>query len=179
MYQWIICLLLVGCHEVEHSNTRRETFSGRYSEIALYHAEVPPHWERVETEGDRTDTKLPICSYKIGEDLLTLHNFPYSSIEQRISPEAQVERWKRQVPGEIYDVMPFSNSGFGGFRLETKGMIAYAMQLTPLIFRSITGPDQKADYTIKFMGDIEKNRQDVDAFAESFEWITPIEYGKL
>lgn len=185
---WIFCFLLVGCHEVDHANTQKETFSGRYKNTAIYQADVPFHWERLDPTGDLTDTKMPICSYKIGEDTLTLHNFPYSNIEERIPPEAQIKRWQAQIPNGDYDITPFSNGGFGGFRLEAtdekKGMIAYTMQLTPVIFRffPVNELDLKADYTIKLTGSpesIERNRRDVDAFALSFEYITPIEYGKL
>ena len=185
---WIFCLSLVGCHEIEHSHTRKETFSGRHKEAHIYHAEVPLHWERIDTVADLTDTKTPICSYKIGDDILTLHNFPGTQLEQRIPPEAQIKRWQDQIPKGIYDITPLSNGGFGGFRLEAaneeKGMIAYAMQLTPVIFRSFpeSEPDLKADYTIKFTGNldsIEQTRADIDAFALSFELIAPIEYGKL
>lgn len=185
---WIFCFLLVGCHEIEHPNTRRETFLGRHGKLAIYHADVPFHWERIDTVNDLTDTKIPICSYKIEDAILTLHNFPYTALEMRIPPEAQVKRWQDQIPNGIYDTTPLANSGFGGFRLEAvneeKGVIAYAMQLTPVIFRALPSNDLdlKADYTIKFTGSpesIEKNRRDVDAFALSFEWISPIEYGKL
>lgn len=183
---WIFCFFLVGCHEVEHPNTKKELFSGRHKKTEIYHADVPFHWERVETLTDLTDTKTPICSYKIGDDILTLHNFPYTEIENRIPPEAQIKRWQDQIPHGIYDITPLSNGGFGGFRLEStneeKGMIAYAMQLTPVIFRSFNDPDLKADYTIKFTGNLDSidlNRRDIDAFALSFEFIAPIEYGKL
>lgn len=185
---WIFCLSLVGCHEPEHFQTRKENFSGRHKDAHIYHAEVPLHWERIDTLAELTDTKIPICSYKIGDDILTLHNFPYAQLEQRIPPEAQIKRWQDQIPKGIYDITPLSNGGFGGFRLEAanenKGMIAYAMQLTPVIFRSFSEneTDLKADYTIKFTGNldsIELNRKDVDAFALSFEFIAPIEYGKL
>ena len=185
---WIFCFLLVGCHEIEHSNTKKETFSGRHKDVAIYQAEVPFHWERMDNTGDLSDTKIPICSYKVGENILTIHNFPYATIEERIPPEAQINRWKSQIPNGDYDITPLSNGGFGGFRLEAsdeeRGMIAYAMQLTPVIFRSFPAAelDLKADYTIKLVGNlesIEKNRKDVEDFALSFEHIAAIEYGKL
>lgn len=185
---WIFCLLLVGCQEIEHSPTKKETFSGRYKNAEIYQADVPLHWERVDTVSGLEDTKIPICSFKIGDDILTLHNFPYTELDQRIPPEAQIKRWQNQIPHGVYDITSFSNGGFGGFRLEAvdenKGMIAYAMQLTPVIFRALSPnePDLKADYTIKFTGNldsVEMNRADVDAFALSFEYIVPIEYGKL
>lgn len=110
------------------------------------------------------------------EGLLTLHTFPYATLEQRIPPEAQIERWKRQT-GEC-DTSFFANGGFGGIRLESEDMIAYAMQLSPLLFRNCS-TELKADYTLKFMGSVEKHRKDIDAFAESFEWIQPILYENL
>lgn len=185
---WIFCFLLVGCQDSLPSHAHKETFAGRYIDQPIYQAEVPPHWERVDTKGDLTDSKTPICSYKIGSGILTLHNFPYSSLEQRIPPEAQIRRWENQIPDGIYDVTPFANGGFGGFRLEAsndeKGMIAYSMQLTPLIFRAFSEntPDLKADYTIKFTGSLDsinQSRDEIDAFVQSFEFIVPIEYGTL
>lgn len=172
MVYLIIFLTLCACNDTSPPPlTKKDTYQGRY------HAEVPFHWKRINPSEDLSDSRIPICSYEMEEGLLTIHMFPYTSIEQRIPPEAQIERWKRQT-GEC-GVTPFSYGGFGGFRLESADMIAYAMQLSPPLFRCCSTSDMKADYTLKFVGAVDKNREEINAFAESFEWIQPLLYENL
>lgn len=173
--------LSVGCNAPEPPKViKNQTFTGRYLP-EIYHAEVPIHWIKIESEKDLTDTKLPIASYKIGTGLLTIHNFPYAELDDRIAPEAQVKRWQNQFPNKLYDIETVAHGGFGGLRMETDEMIGYAMQLTPVLFRALGADeiDRKGDYTIKFVGNADENREDVNHFAKSFEWTYPLAFEKL
>lgn len=173
----ILAVLLIGCNSSSSPPlTKKETYQGRSSKNAVYHAEVPLHWKRMNPSEDIRDTRIPICAYEMEGGLLTIHTFPYISLEQRISPEAQIERWKKQA-GEC-EITSFAKGGFGGFRLESDEMIAYAMQLSPLLFQS-TSSELQADYTLKFVGKVAENKSAIDAFAVSFEWIQPLNYENL
>jgi hypothetical protein len=164
--------------------THQMTICGRDAGPPIYQAEVPLSWKRIDPHSRQnlSDTTLPICSFVVGNVLITFHNFPYSSLEQRIPPSLQIERWKAQFQVHNGDVSPVAHGGFGGFRLEVqdpfgKAMIGYAMQMTPLLFRVLSNPQIKADYTIKAVGpisEIEAEKYAIDAFANSFELKDPI-----
>lgn len=161
------------------------TLCGREGEQPIYQAEIPLSWKKIDPKSHQnlTDTTLPICSFEAGNILITVHNFPYSTLEQRIPPSAQIARWKEQFQIHDGDVTPSAHGGFGGYRLEAqdpngKGMIAYAMQMTPILFRILSNPQIKADYTIKAVGpiaEIESEKDAIDAFALSFELKEPID----
>lgn len=183
----ILLLLFSSCGSPEPPSIIKAhltTLCGRASETPIYQAEVPLSWKKISPESHQnlSDTTLPICSFETGNILITVHNFPYTSLEQRIPPEAQITRWKEQFHIHDGDVKSFAHGGFGGFRLEAydpygKGMIAYAMQMTTSLFRVAEYSDIKADYTIKAVGpaqEIEAERSSIDAFAISFELIQPL-----
>lgn len=184
----LLLLALSACGSDERPpeiKTRQTTLCGREMGRPLYQAEISLNWKKIEpgSHQNLSDTTLPICSFEKGNILITVHNFPISSLEQRIPPLAQITRWKeQQFHTHNGDVTPSAHGGFGGFRLEAydpygKGMIAYAMQMTPSLFRAIQDPQIKADYTIKAVGpssEIEAERNAIDAFANSFELINPI-----
>lgn len=179
MILWNVLGLFFSCSSQEQPHV--ELMKGRYGNQPIYQAEVPNHWIKLEQASDLSDTRMPIATYKIGDGLLTVHNFPYASFEERIPPEAQIQRWKKQFPKGIHDISSVAHGGFGGFRLETEEMIGYAMQLSPLIFKALhpSEIDKRADYTIKFVGPVVDYRHEVDLFAISFEWTTPLLYERL
>lgn len=153
-------------------------------EVPIYQAEAPLSWKKIDPKAHQnlSDTTVPICSFEVGNILITVHNFPYTSLDQRVPPIAQIARWKEQFYVHNGDVTPIAHGGFGGFRLEAhdpygKGIIAYAMQMTPSLFHIVDNPQIKADYTIKAVGpksEMEEERNGIDAFANSFELIEPI-----
>lgn len=182
----IFLLLFTSCGSPERPQEIRahqQTLCGRDG-VPIYQAEVPLSWKKIDPKAHQnlSDTTVPICSFETGNILITVHNFPYTSLEQRVPPLAQIARWKEQFYVHNGDVNPASHGGFGGFRLEAndpygKGIIAYAMQMTPSLFRTVDNPQIKADYTIKAVGpthEIEAERDAIDAFANSFELIQPI-----
>lgn len=157
---------------------------GRLSKNPIYQVQVPLDWEKNIPEIPSKDTKDPIATFYVDQVTISIHNFPTQKIEDRIYPEAQIERWKDQKKWEVLDTSPYTNGGFGGFFLEAytkdgQGCFAYALQLTPSLFRAISENeiDKKADYTIKVTGP-SKTLQDlktkIEQFADSFEWIEPI-----
>jgi hypothetical protein len=184
----LILLAFSSCGNHERTNKDQAshliTLCGRDGGAPIYQAGIPPSWKRINPKSHQilTDTTLPICSFEAGNILITVHNFPYTSLEQRVPPLAQIERWKGQFGLQDGDVTPVAHGGFGGFRLEGydpygTGLIAYAMQMTPILFRSISNPQIKADYTLKAVGpssEIEAEKGLIDAFAKSFELIEPI-----
>lgn len=153
---------------------KKETFRGRLNERPLYQADVPFDWKRIDYQ-DLSDTKNPIVAFETSQGTVTVHNFP----NIKIPPEAQIARWKEQMKGEDYEIYPVSHGGFGGFCIEGTSTIAYAMQLTPLLYSAITDPDQKADYTIKFTGEKKIDKEEIAQFAMSFEWIFPFPFERL
>jgi hypothetical protein len=184
--KFLLLFILIGCHNhTPASYTHRVTFPGRLSKSAIYQAQVPPHWKHVAPkEQDLKDTILPIYAFFIGEGngmRVTIHTF-----DQRISPNAQVERWKKQLVVDYEEIESYAHGGFGGLRFEAHGskegkshaILGYSMQLTPCLYRVLKNqPEKRCDFTIKAVGteeQLEKYRYEIDAFAESFELIEPI-----
>lgn len=181
-----------------------QTFFGRdtgnLERLPIYRGKAPQHWKRIDSEESVVDTMKPICEFHIesieGDPIkITLHNFPTSTIEERIPPAAQVHRWKQQLeilsPLDI-SISPLSRGGFTGLFFEAKtspkGVLAWSMQLAEehyrhqnaLSKRSNNGDYYKqmsADYTIKAVGPnnlLQENRSDILNFAASFELIEAI-----
>lgn len=177
-----LVLLLMVCSSCgdapDPSPFRDEVISGRERTGVVYHALVPPSWERKDPPAgqDLHDTTLPVCSFHVGKEvLITVHTFPSESVNERIPPMAQIERWKKKAKN--FNVQQVAHGGFGGYRLEAPGIIAFSMQLTPILYRSLSENgkrflDLRADYTIKAIGpadEIEEHKTEIDSFAESFE----------
>lgn len=122
--------------------------------------------------------------------IVTFHTFPSDSLDKRIPPTAQIERWKKQLNGKESEITPYTRCGFGGFRIvcfEEKGMIGYAMQLTPPLFQAMLYPHSKledvyftemrSDYTVKAVGSgkaLENEAVNIDSFVKSLKWIYPL-----
>ena len=166
----------------------------------IYRALVPSQWIRkdpVEFES-LADTTKAICEFYIRENgesgaeiRLTIHTFPILKEEERIPPQAQIARWKRQF--EDLDVLstqilPESHGGFSGLYFEGTGtlknqpakMLGWSMQLAHLFTRELSLNEQpldsykRADYTIKATGPpdfIHQHRKAIRDFAGSFEFI--------
>lgn len=165
--------------------------------IALYRAQVPTAWLRKDplTDESIADTKKPLCEFLIGEEnpsiRLTIHTFPISTSDNQIPPQAQIARWRNQFE----QLNPLdtrltaeSHGGFSGLFFEGRGaihgenvqMLGWSMKLASEYVRKLalelrpTDHLKRADYTIKAVGnprEMEKHRDEIIAFAHSFELI--------
>lgn len=177
-------LLLSACETAPTHTPHTEFISGRNADRQpIYTSVAPSHWQKMPPEQDLNDTMKPVCEYCIDNTLrLVVHNFPSSTLSERIPPQAQVLRWQRQSGSGI--VMPECHDGFVGLRFETDTVLAWAMQLDPELYLSLTGPvstdldrQRRADYTIKVTGPqelLEAHRHDIDTFAQQFRLLNPI-----
>lgn len=122
---------------------------------------------------------------------LTIHNFPYTSLNQRVPLEAQLNRWKQQF--ELLDsasVTQQSFAGFMGFHLYAEGVIkeentcvsAWTLQLGPEHQKSLAKNTERnmqirSDVTIKAIGSkelMERKQSEIYALARSFELLDPL-----
>ena len=184
---FLFCIL-TSCEKATPSPYHWQTFAARddglnLEKVLLYHAKVPIEWVRKDPTGSIVDTMKPICEFMIEDQLrLTIHTFPIT--DQRIPPEAQVQRWMKQFekidPLSISQT-PISHSGFSGLFLEAQGllngkeqkMLAWSLHLaheyeTKLHHERL----KKADYTLKIVGmpeQVERHRPAIITFVQSFE----------
>lgn len=194
MKHLILLLLLVSCGSPpEIALPPRQEIASR-EHLPLYRASVPTSWEREDPSPSSplTDTKLPLTTFWIRENSqairITIHNFPSDTLDDRIPPEAQIARWKRQ-----FDTLnplqttatPEAHGGFSGLRLEATGplddnettVIGWSFQLAPTHYQHINDRHTRADFTIKASGPptlMAKHRQQLLTFANSFEIIAPL-----
>lgn len=191
----ILALCLTACDRPQppiQSDTKPQSIQGRDGQ-AYYHVNVPTSWKQVTSDASK-DTTKPIAEFLIenpqGSIRITIHNFPWSSFDQRIPPIAQINRWKSQIKGTSSETA-VAHDGFAGYFLETTGdlegkpttVLGWAMQLAPEHFHAITshqpkGYDQlRADYTIKAVGPtplMSNYLHSIQAFADSFRLIQEI-----
>lgn len=178
--------------------------TGKLDRSPIYRAKVPVSWKKIlpSQEYSIYDTTLPLCEFVIGDKescvTLVIHNFPCDNISQRIPPQAQITRWKKQF--ETFDassshLLPQAYGGFAGLFLEGRGIykgapkaiMGWAMQLAKEHFHQLQkrtiSAERKlsrqmcADYTIKAVGTPEsilKYREDIVTFARSFELVQEI-----
>ncbi|KAF3362087.1 Uncharacterized protein PHSC3_001398 [Chlamydiales bacterium STE3] len=198
----VLVLCLSACHSTTSNESHWLEIEGRAQNKPIYRAKVPPHWERVLPDGQAylKDTMLPIITFLIpneSESLrITVHNFPTKAIEESVSPHAQILRWQKQFESiEPYsmDYNEIAYGGFVGLQFYASGILkgrptaflAFAMQLIPEHYRMLSNQplreeefkQMRADYTIKAVGHpdaIEQHKDEIIAFAESFELIKPI-----
>lgn len=161
----------------------------------VYQAKVPVNWRRVNpsSEDSLVDTTLPIISFQLDDNLTVyVHTFPTESLEERIPPEMQVERWKKQIHAALPVVKKVGQSGFCGLYFEgsqgTNTLCGWSLQLDvehyqTLRFLASTVEEEEhykqmsADYTIKIVGptaQIDKHKSELTLFAQSFELIQEI-----
>ena len=198
----ILCVGCEKCPEKVPPFTWQE-FNGRDEVIAygqkvrrpVYRAQVPVGWQRIDPMENESllDTMKPIVSFTIDEEItLMVHTFPTHSLEERIPPEAQVQRWQGQLKGVTAQVAKVAQDGFAGLYLEgftEKGAVrAWSLQLDmqhyqTLHFLATTVEEEEhyqqmaADYTLKVFGPsdkLDKHRIAIDLFANSFELIQDI-----
>lgn len=197
----LLIALLAGCAEAPNeSRPGWQEIAGRDERLALYRARVPSGWHRSDPAADDPllDTTKPLCEFMIKDEneqiIITIHNFPTATMEERVPPTAQAARWKRQfstLDPLTESLQPQSFGGFAGLVFYGEGTIkgapqavlAWAMQMPPEHFLEFQSNDKRsnrqmrADYTIKAVGDptlLSFHRDAITAFARSFELIEEI-----
>lgn len=198
-FTWMLLLLvfLTGCSQQETPQATWQTFEARdqgepLDRAPLYRAKVPAEWIRKDPTQDESiaDTMKPISEFLIDGDVrLTIHTFPIT--DQRIPPQAQINRWKSQfnlLDPLMTSTTPQFHDGFIGLFFEAEGqiqgkdtmMLGWSMNLAneyETKLRSSSHPldlKKRADYTIKVVGPslkVAKSRKAILLFANSFELI--------
>lgn len=208
---FFLSLCIISCHsqETKRSSVRPIEIAARNESHTLnkpliYRVKVPTLWN-VQTPGADVslfDTTKPISEFYITEGQekirITIHNFPADSIEKRIPPMAQINRWKRQfksIDPNTESIKAQSFGGYYGWLFEATGllegskstMMGWTLQLASEHFRSLQRSTSRAleeryrqmrgDVTIKAVGPenlIKKHRDDIIQFARSFQLIDDI-----
>lgn len=198
--QLIVALAVVAaCEKVADQKNTTVLIEGRdrnqsEERAPLYRISVPEGWTIEKFSGSVADTKLPLIEFHHessgGTVRLTVHNFPYQVVSQRIPPEAQIRRWKQQFDTlDITIVKPQAFAGFSGQCLWCEGVIeenevamyAWSMQLADeheqTLSRKHARSQTRSDVTLKATGPAELmiNQQDaIVRMVRSFELINPI-----
>jgi hypothetical protein len=204
----IVCILMLySCHSSEVKNPSRawQTILSRdeppfLDRVPLYRIKAPEGWERIDAKAGESliDTTKALCEFYIrdpeGFIRIAIHNFPSEAIEDRISPDMQIARWKKQIGGLnplSLHASPQSFSGYVGKLLEGQGenqsIMGWSMQIGVENYSRLQGGTSEAeqalfrqkrgDVTIKATGPValmEKHRFEIAAFARSFELIDEI-----
>lgn len=170
----------------------------------IYRAKVPLTWQRIDAALDESivDSTKANCEFVIGIDektvRLVVHSFPSLKLEERIPPQAQVQRWQRQfdeLDFHSLQIIPCAQGGFTGLFMSAEGLmkgsqtavLAWSMQLASVHYIALQVKEgaknplrlrqRQSDYTIKAFGPTERlalHRKDIIAFAASFELIEDI-----
>lgn len=198
----LFLLLLVSCHSPSSTSSQWYFIAGRNEENSLhrpllYHILAPSHWicQTPLKSESIVDTTKPNCTFYIQEGgqsiRITIHTFPFQSLQMRISPLAQITRWKKQFKelDPLWNKMaPISWGGFHGLYFEGQGLVqnepirvmGWSMQLASgyvhqlNLNKHLLDHWKQADYTIKASGPpilMEKHRLSILAFAQTFEFI--------
>jgi len=197
----------MGCSPSNDNDANtHHTIKGRdftNKRFPVYRINTPNSWIRCDPlpKESLTDTTKPLCEFVIkdphGAIRIAIHNFATDTIDQRISPIAQVERWKRQFttisPTDI-SVTPQAFSGYEGLYFRGTGdlkganttVLAWSLCLAPEHYRMLSHAEEdmaalyremRADVTIKAVGRadmMELHEEDIIDFARSFELIEEI-----
>lgn len=204
------CLALhvcTGCSTDQTTSGTRPTqaISGRAEDgvrFAVYRVALVPGWIRRDPMPDELleDTTKALCDFFIRDNGATvriaIHNFPTTTIEERIPPSAQVARWQQQLgfvdPAKT-GLEPQAFNGYCGLLLSAENVdtavLGWSLQLGTEHYRTLTEMERRdpakrhqyrqmrADVTIKATGSpglIAKHRDDIIAFARAFELIEEI-----
>ena len=194
MYRLIIllCTFFTCCSTEPPTSGNVTTISGREPErFPLYRVSIPDGWEIIHPDPDiaLTDSRLALLECRSGDSLrVVFHNFPSADLTQRIPPQAQVERWKKQldqIQTASVITTPQSFSGYTGLLLQAEGkdtaVMGWALQIGADHYRNFSYSDlpeqMRADITIKATGtplEIARNRAKLQSMARSFELIEEI-----
>jgi hypothetical protein len=207
---FVIFIILCGCtNQKTTGNYTWEHFCCRdegdpTQRLPLYRAKVPSYWTRKNPDSKISilDSTQPNVEFIIATPHLnysihvTVHTFPTDTIEKRIPPQAQINRWKQQFadldPTSV-KVIPRARGGFSGLYFYGEGVrhekehavLAYSMEIAPAHW-VILQPNERASfkqkqmaasYTIKAQGhpeDLRAHQNEIIMFANSFELIEEI-----
>lgn len=166
----------------------------------IYSLSLPEGWQKIEEypADSLKDTTKPLGKWKKGEIILTVYNFPFSSLQERIPPHFQVDRWRKQLDAAPESILiePQAFSGYKGLYFEGIGflegkpssMMAWALSLGDghsFTLRKIKNRTQReddlinnllSDITLKATGprpSLEEYHDEIVAIARSFETINP------
>ncbi len=194
-------LMLTSCGTTSPiPSTQWREISGRDdSTQPIYRANVPLHWKQNNPLPSHSasallsDTTVPIAEFTFEGIRITIHSFPAETLESRVPPIAQINRWKRQFD-ELYpasvSISPQAFSGYVGLLFEGSGLMkqketmvmGWSLQLAADHFRTLNrrmGTLQKrADITIKATGPrdlMAQYQREIIAFARSFELIDEVD----
>ncbi|MGZ3633589.1 MAG: hypothetical protein ACXWM7_04760 [Parachlamydiaceae bacterium] len=207
---FVIFMILCSCTKQESTTSHTwEHFCCRdegdpLQRIPLYRAKVPSHWTRKNPDlkisildSTQPNVEFIIAAPHLNESIyVTVHTFPTDTIEKRIPPQAQINRWKKQFidldPTSV-KIVPRARGGFSGLSFYGEGIqhekehavLAYSMEIAPTHW-AILQPNERASfkqkqmaasYTIKAQGQPEalrSNQNEIFMFANSFELIEEI-----
>lgn len=166
----------------------------------VYRAKIPSEWVRQDppTSESLFDTRKPLVEYFIPDNnrsiRITVHNFPSNTLEERIPPLSQVNRWKSQfisILAESVILSPVAKGGFSGLFFEASGtqahsettVLGWSMQIAAEHYRALSYAEgdlykqMRSDYTLKAVGPTDlmiKHKNPIIEFAHSFELIEEI-----
>jgi hypothetical protein len=144
----------------------------------VYRVKIPEEWMRRDPMPDESliDTTKALCEFLIREDnqviRIAVHNFPSDNINERIPPNAQVARWKRQFEqlfASDFSITPQSFNGYEGLffigtgiqKNEETMVLGWSLQIAPEHYRMLSHAapaeeakykQMRADVTIKAVG---------------------------
>ena len=208
----IIIFALCSCSNPDGLDSRLKVIevTGRNESDAslfrpiIYRMKIPKNWEQLNPPLDISiaDTTKAIVEFVITDSdekiRITIHNFPSTSLEQRIPPMAQLNRWKKQFQSldqTSLVLKPQAFGGYSGFVLDAKGILhnaqtsilGWILQLAPEHYRALSHVNSQSissrhkqmqsDITIKAVGPtkiMDKHHEDIFAFARSFQLIDDI-----
>lgn len=170
----------------------------------VYRIKVPQEWIEQNPLIDESimDTTKAIMEFFIYGDeakvRIAIHNFPSNTMDQRILPMAQINRWKKQFQSldeTSVSIIPQAFGGYYGFLLEATGqmdevktsILAWSLQLAMEHYQALSLPvpptltkrhrQMRGDVTIKAVGPqhlIAKHRERIISSARSFQLIDDI-----
>lgn len=168
----------------------------------IYRIKVPNHWlpQFPASKDAISDTTKALVEFFIIEGdekiRIAIHNFPSNTMEERIPPIAQINRWKKQfqfLDSSSVSIIPQAFGGYYGYLLEATGqmhdnktsILGWALQIAPEHYRALSHPvkqsalhkQMRSDITIKAMGPealIKKYREEMISSARSFQLIEDI-----
>lgn len=207
-FLFLLLYLLTSCaKDAPPSSTTTHYIKGRdvdNQRIGIYRVKMPNTWIRRdpppgESIADTTKSLVDFIIYEDGKTIrIAVHNFPTSSLEERIPAKAQVARWEKQFeilyPHDT-EITPQCFNGFCGLLFEGSGLLhgeetsvmGWALLIATEHYRALSYPStdkekkiypqMRADVTIKATGPndlMNKHRESIIDFAHSFELISEI-----
>ncbi len=198
LFLFLFLSLLASCQTQPKNPLHTTEIWGRSDTATLstrepiYRIQIPEGWTVIipPLESSLTDTTEPLMTLINHDVKVTFHNFPVAKMDQRIPPQAQITRWKKQfdqLEETSVLLVPFATGGFTGIQFEATGVQkgtlisvkAWTMQLTPELFQKLPEKSlqEKSDWTLKAVGpseQLELLQEDLQLMARSIELIREV-----